>query len=27
VIDLGSGDGRIVITAAKRFAARGMGIE
>ena len=27
VIDLGSGDGRVVITAAKRFGARGMGIE
>ena len=27
LIDLGSGDGRIVITAAKRFGARGMGIE
>ena len=27
VIDLGSGDGRIVITAAKRFGARGLGIE
>jgi hypothetical protein len=27
VMDLGSGDGRIVITAAKRFGARGMGIE
>jgi SAM-dependent methyltransferase len=27
VIDLGSGDGRIVITAAKRFGARGHGIE
>lgn len=27
VIDLGSGDGRIVILAAKRFGARGMGIE
>jgi hypothetical protein len=27
VIDLGSGDGRIVITAAKRFGARGIGIE
>jgi SAM-dependent methyltransferase len=27
VIDLGSGDGRIVITAAKRFGARGMGFE
>lgn len=27
VIDLGSGDGRIVLTAAKVFGARGMGIE
>jgi len=27
VIDLGSGDGRIVIVAAKRFGARGLGIE
>jgi SAM-dependent methyltransferase len=27
VIDLGSGDGRIVITAAKRFGATGVGIE
>jgi SAM-dependent methyltransferase len=27
VIDLGSGDGRIAITAAKRFNARAMGIE
>ena len=27
LIDLGSGDGRIVITAAKRFGARGMGVE
>ena len=27
VIDLGSGDGRIVITAARRFGARGLGIE
>jgi hypothetical protein len=27
VIDLGSGDGRIIITAAKRFGARGLGIE
>lgn len=27
VIDLGAGDGRIVITAAKRFGARGLGIE
>lgn len=27
VIDLGSGDGRIVITAARRFGASGMGIE
>jgi len=27
VIDLGSGDGRIPITAAKRFGARGLGIE
>jgi len=27
VVDLGSGDGRIVITAAQRFGARGMGID
>ena len=27
VIDLGSGDGRIVIAAAKMFGARGIGIE
>ncbi len=27
VIDLGSGDGRIVILAAKRFAASGLGVE
>ena len=27
VIDLGSGDGRIVILAARRFGARGLGIE
>ena len=27
VIDLGSGDGRIVITAAKYFGARGLGVE
>jgi len=27
VLDLGSGDGRIVITAAKRFGARGIGVE
>ena len=27
VYDLGSGDGRIVITAAQRFGARGVGIE
>lgn len=27
VIDLGSGDGRIVVTAAKRFGARGLGID
>lgn len=27
VYDLGSGDGRIVITAASRFGARGIGIE
>jgi len=27
VLDLGSGDGRIVILAAKRFGARGLGIE
>ena len=25
--DLGSGDGRIVITAAKRFGTRGVGID
>ena len=27
VYDLGSGDGRIVITAAKKYGARGVGIE
>ena len=27
LVDLGSGDGRIVITAAKRFGARGLGVE
>lgn len=27
IIDLGSGDGRIVITAAKRFGASGLGVE
>lgn len=27
LIDLGSGDGRIVITAAKRFGARGLGVD
>ena len=27
VIDLGAGDGRIVITAAKKYGARGLGIE
>lgn len=27
VIDLGAGDGRIVITAAKQFGARGLGVE
>jgi SAM-dependent methyltransferase len=27
VIDLGSGDGRIVIVAAKRFGARGLGVD
>lgn len=27
VIDLGSGDGRIVITAAKRFKAKGLGVD
>ena len=27
VVDLGSGDGRIVITAARKFGARGLGIE
>ena len=27
VLDLGSGDGRIVITAAKAFGARGLGVE
>jgi hypothetical protein len=27
VIDLGSGDGRIVITAAKKYGARGLGVD
>lgn len=27
VLDLGAGDGRIVITAARRFGARGLGVE
>src|SRR5262245_45564290 len=27
VIDLGSGDGRIPITAAKRYGARGLGVD
>ena len=27
VVDLGSGDGRIVIAAARRYGARGLGIE
>jgi len=27
VIDLGSGDGRIVVTAAKKFGARGLGVD
>jgi len=27
LVDLGSGDGRIVIVAAKRFGARGLGVE
>ena len=27
VVDLGSGDGRIVVTAAKLFGARGLGVE
>ena len=27
VLDLGSGDGRIVITAAKKFGARGLGVD
>src|SRR5688572_25252323 len=27
VVDVGSGDGRIVITAAKKFGARGFGVE
>lgn len=27
VVDLGSGDGRILITAARKFGARGMGVE
>ncbi len=27
VYDLGSGDGRVVITAARRFGARGVGVE
>ena len=27
VIDLGSGDGRIVLTAAQRYSARGLGVD
>ena len=27
LIDLGSGDGRIVITAARQFGASGLGVE
>ncbi|HEX6002978.1 MAG TPA: methyltransferase domain-containing protein, partial [Burkholderiales bacterium] len=27
VIDLGSGDGRMIITAAKRYGARGFGVD
>src|SRR5262245_28537777 len=27
VIDLGSGDGRLVITAARKFGARGLGLD
>ena len=27
LIDLGSGDGRIVVTAAKKFGARGFGVD
>src|SRR3954469_19274637 len=27
LIDLGSGDGRIVVTAAKKFGARGYGVD
>jgi predicted O-methyltransferase YrrM len=27
IVDLGSGDGRIVVTAAKNFGARGMGVD
>jgi cyclopropane fatty-acyl-phospholipid synthase-like methyltransferase len=27
VLDLGSGDGRIVVTAAKKFGARGLGVD
>jgi predicted RNA methylase len=27
LVDLGSGDGRIVITAAKQFGARAIGVE
>src|SRR5688572_11550678 len=27
VVDLGSGDGRIVLTAAQKYRARGMGVE
>ena len=27
IIDLGSGDGRIIITAAKRLGARGFGVD
>jgi len=27
VIDLGSGDGRMIITAAQKFGARGFGVD
>jgi hypothetical protein len=27
VLDLGSGDGRIVVTAAQKFGARGLGVD
>ena len=27
LIDLGSGDGRLIITAAKRYGARGFGVD